>query len=346
MTENALSDLVGRMLMIGFDGEDLSREVRDLLFDVRPGGIILFKRNVGGGPAQMARLISGCQDLSMNEFGRPLLVAIDQEGGPVRRLDAPFSVLASQREMAEKLNREEVRALGSTSGRELVSVGINLNLTPVLDLRTDPEATLMAERSFGPNPEVAASLGTALIEGHADTGVLTCAKHFPGIGDVHLDPHQDLPRVEHSFDRLKSVEIFPFKKAVENGVACVMTAHVSFPDLDPDWPGTLSRKILTDLLREEMGFTGLILTDDLEMGAVVRHYQLGPAAVRSVMAGADMMLICHRPDRMRQAREALLEAVRQGEISRDRLQATSVRLDKTLKKIPRPDPAQWTEVFK
>ena len=110
MTENALSDLVGRMLMIGFDGEDLSREVRDLLFDVRPGGIILFKRNVGGGPVQMARLISGCQDLSMNEFGRPLLVAIDQEGGPVRRLDAPFSVLASQREMAEKLNREEVRA--------------------------------------------------------------------------------------------------------------------------------------------------------------------------------------------------------------------------------------------
>jgi len=345
LQDKDILELIGCTMMIGLNGEDLSREIRELLLEIRPGGIILFKRNTGGGPAQIARLINSCQNIAHNEFGRPLLVAIDQEGGPVRRLDPPFSQLPSQRTMAEKLNRDEIQALGNKSGRELVSVGINLNLTPVLDLHTDPQATFMSERSFGPDPNVAASLGAALIEGHAEYGVLTCAKHFPGIGDVHLDPHHDLPTVSHSDDRLREVEILPFKTAIENGVAAVMTSHVNFPALDPDWPGTFSQKILNDLLRNELGFTGLVLTDDLEMGAVVKHYQIGPAAVRSVIAGSDMVLVCHRIDRIREAREALLEALSTGQISKQRLESISKRLEKLHKILPKPSPGQWEELF-
>ncbi|MBW2051249.1 MAG: beta-N-acetylhexosaminidase [Deltaproteobacteria bacterium] len=345
-TDKEILELVGRMLMIGLNGENFSRETRELLLDVRPGGIILFKRNVGGGPAQVASLINSCQEISMNEFGRPLLTAIDQEGGPVRRLDPPFSVLPSQREMAEKLDQDEVRVLSSKSGRELAAVGINLNLAPVLDMLTEEQATFMAERSFGPDPEVTAKLGEAVIDGHAEHGVLTCAKHFPGIGDVHQDPHRELPTVSQPAERLRDVEILPFRRAIEHGVAGVMTAHVNFTAFDSDWPGTLSRKILTELLRDELGFAGLILTDDMEMGAVTENYQIGPAAVRAVRAGADIILICHRADRIREAREALLEAFRSGQIGKKRLEATSARLDKIYKKLPEPDPASWEKIFK
>lgn len=345
MTKTSLNDLLGRFFMIGFKGKELTPDVRDLFLKIRPGGIILFKRNVTSDPEQVAGLTRACQDLALAEFGRPLLVAIDQEGGPVRRLGPPFSVLPSQREMAERLSLDEVRAWGETSGRELAAVGINLNLTPVLDLQTEPQATYMAERSFGSNPEHAAALGLALIDGHARHNVLTCAKHFPGIGDTRLDPHHDLPKVSHSAGRLWALEIMPFSRAAEHGVAAIMTAHVVFSGLDPKWPGTFSRKILTGILRTELGFPGLILTDDLEMGAVIKHYQAGPAAVRAVQAGADMLLICHRADRILEAWETLTTAVYSGEITRARLEETSARLDTALADLTLPQPGGLHKVF-
>jgi len=343
--DTVLPELVGRRLMIGFDGQELTPDLENLLLQVRPGGIILFKRNVGGGPGQIAALVTDCQDLARSRFGRPLLVAIDQEGGPVRRLGPPFFELPSQRAMAEKLSLEEVRGLGEISGRELAAVGINMNLAPVLDLNTEPEAWYMAERSFGPDPEPAAALGLALIQGHAAAGILTCAKHFPGIGDTRLDPHDDLPTVDHSAVRLKNVEIRPFAQAVDGGAAAVMSAHVRFPDLDPHWPGTFSDKILEELLRKEMGFPGLILTDDLEMGAVIKHYEIGPAAVRALTAGADLLLICHRPDRILAARHAVIEAVRSGQVPASKLTAASRRLEEAWSRITLPESNDWREVF-
>ena len=325
-----MPELVGRLMMVGFEGEELTAPVRDLLLEVRPGGIILFKRNTGGGPAQVSRLVADCQDLARSELDRPLLVAIDQEGGPVRRLEPPFSVLPSQREMAEGLSPAEVLELARTSGRELASAGINFNLAPVLDLCTEPEAGYMAERSFGPDPETAASLGRAVIDGHAEHGVLTCAKHFPGIGDTRLDPHEDLPTVLHPAARLRGVEILPFVRAIEHGLPAIMTSHVVFPGLDPDGPATFSKKIVTELLRNELGFDGLILTDDLEMGAVVKHYRVGPAAVRAVLAGADLVLICRRADLIMSARQDLIDAARSGEITSPRLEESSGRLEGAL----------------
>lgn len=344
MTVHEIENRVGRLLMIGLEGQELTPEARSLMLDVRPGGIILFKRNVEGGPEQVAGLVRACQDLALAEFGRPLLVAIDQEGGPVRRLSPPFSVLPSQREMAETLTAEDIRCLGVRSGRELAAVGVNFNLTPVLDLNIDRDACFMAQRSFGPDPDLAATLGLALMDGHAEQGVLTCAKHFPGIGDTRLDPHEELPTVGHPIERLRRLELIPFVRAISRGLAAVMTSHVIFPALDPDRPATFSSIIQTSLLRKELGFEGLLLTDDLEMGAIVRHGRVGSAAVKAVEAGADLALICHRADRIIEARDELARAVRAGLIPTRRLDATSARLDAALAKLTRPEPDAWRTV--
>jgi beta-N-acetylhexosaminidase len=344
MTDAGLIDLVGRMLMIGLPGETMDGPARELLRNLRPGGLILFKRNVGGGPGQVQELLARAQELAVAEFGRRLLTAIDQEGGTVRRLGPPFAQLPSQREMA-KLPRELVRRLGETSGRELAAVGLNLNLTPVLDLAVDPDAFFMADRSFGPDPELASRMALALIDGHAEYGVLTCGKHFPGIGDTRLDPHEELPTVNHGLMRLKTLELAPFINAFKHGLAAVMTAHVNFPALDPDWPGTFSHKILTGLLRRELDFKGLILSDDLEMGAVVKHFALGPAAVQAVRAGCDLLLVCQKPELIRQARDGLLAAVRCGELPVSRLEESAARLETALSRIPPHPLLTMQEVF-
>jgi beta-N-acetylhexosaminidase len=258
------------------------------------------------------------------------LVAIDQEGGTVHRLEPPFTQLPGQREMIETLSVEQVRQLGRTSGRELSDVGINFNLAPVLDLWTDPQADYMADRSFGADPNRAAELGLALIDGHAEYGVLTCAKHFPGIGDTRLDPHEDLPVVPHPAHRLQSVEMKPFVRAINAGVPAVMTSHVIYPGLDPHQPATFSNRIQTYYLRQIYGFTGLILTDDLEMGAIVKNFQVGPAAVKAVSAGADMVLVCRRAELIRETRTALIRAVNTGDLAPARLEASSARSDAAL----------------
>lgn len=330
MTDRGLMDLAGRLLMIGLEGTEVSAPARRLLDELAPGGVILFRRNTGQGPARIARFIEECQEAAVKRTGRPLLVAIDQEGGSVTRLDPPFTAMPGQQEMARTLSRGQVRALAARSGLELAAVGINLNLSPVLDLVTDPAARFMAERSFGSDEALAAELGAAWMEGHADHRVLTCAKHFPGIGDVTLDPHQDLPVVSYDEDRFRLKEWVPFARVIRQGMAAVMASHVLVPALDPDQPGTFSPRILTGRLRKELGFGGLILTDDLEMGAVVKHQHIGPAALQAALAGADLLLVCHRPDRMFEVREALCQAVEAGRIPRERLEASAARLDQAL----------------
>jgi beta-N-acetylhexosaminidase len=342
---DTMKDDIGRLLMIGFEGEVLSPDVRDLLLEIRPGGIILFRRNVRGGPRQVARLVRECRDLARKEFGRNLFVAIDQEGGPVHRLEAPFSVLPSQRDMARTLSENEVRDLGRISGRELAAAGINVNLAPVMDLSVDAQAIFMAERSFGSDPEKTAAYGQALIDGHGDYNVLTCVKHFPGIGDTRLDPHEELPTVDHSLERLRRLEWYPFKAAIDKGVAAVMTSHVNFPELDPEQPVTFSKKIITGHLRDELGFNGLILTDDLEMGAVVKNYHLGPAAVSSFLAGADLLLVCRQADLIRAAFQGLVGAVEQGEITWDRIHESLLRHEAALARTSRAVRETWQAMF-
>ncbi|MEW5723695.1 MAG: glycoside hydrolase family 3 N-terminal domain-containing protein [Thermodesulfobacteriota bacterium] len=345
MNDRARRELVGRLLLVGFEGEVFDRTLERLLLEVRPAGIILFQRNTGGGPAQVAGLLDRCQDLARAELDRPLLTAIDQEGGPVRRLGPPFTQAPSQREMAGRMSVDEVRVLSEACGRELAAVGLNLNLAPVLDVVTEAAASYMTERTFSGDPHVAGAYGRAVIQGHARSGVLTCAKHFPGIGDVRQDPHYELPLVGHSTTRLKTLEALPFALAVAEGVPAVMTSHVLFRGLDEDHPATFSSRIVTDYLRGELGFNGLALTDDLEMGAVVKHYSIGPAAVRAVLAGGDLLLICRREDRIREAAGALYEAARSGELPAARIEESSARLQIVLEQLVSFPRTPFEEVF-
>lgn len=344
MQSKDIQEKIGKTLFIGFDGSRFSEKIKNLLLDIRPGGIVLFKRNAEEGPREIADLISSCQEVAINKLGRRLLVAIDQEGGSVIRLGAPFSQLPALRKMAETLSPDQVRELGRTSGQELFSVGINMNLAPVMDIQTEVDAVFMSSRSTGPDEGVAAKLGLALIAGHAQGNVLTCAKHFPGIGDVKTDPHLELPIVEHSENRILSKEIQPFKAAIDAGVAAVMTAHVVFPGLDPENPGTFSPKILTEMLRKNLNFEGLILTDDLEMGAVVKNYSVGRAAVMTLQAGADMALICRRENLITEAGNAIVEAVNSGIIDIAQIEASNLRLEKALDKCTLPAPDMWREI--
>ncbi|MBF0529012.1 MAG: glycoside hydrolase family 3 protein [Deltaproteobacteria bacterium] len=345
LPDQQLDDLVGRLLMVGFDGRKLTPDLADFLETIRPGGIILFKRNVDDGPARIAELIAACQDLAVSRFGRRLLIAIDQEGGPVRRLTPPFTILPSQREMSRALDIDQVRALGETSGRELAAVGFNMNLAPVLDLVTDSKATFMLERSFGADPETASAFGSALIQGHLVHRVLTCAKHFPGIGDSYLDPHFELPTVSYTDPEMLDRGIFPFLKAIEQGLSAVITSHVFYPQFDPKWPATISTPIITGLLREKCRFSGLILSDDMEMGALVKNYSLGEATLQTVSAGTDLVLICRNPQSVTAAREALEQATRSGVLTRTRLEASAFRLAAALEKTTLPPPEAWKEVL-
>jgi beta-N-acetylhexosaminidase len=247
--------------------------------------------------------------------------------------------------MAETMTPAQVRDLARKSGRELAAVGINLNLAPVLDLATDPEARFMYERCFSHDPETALAYGLAVIEGHRDHGILTAAKHFPGIGATRRDPHLELPTVDLSEDRIRRVDMVPFAGAVSARVDAVMTSHIVYPALDPTQAATFSPKIVTSLLREELGFEGLILTDDMEMGAVTGQGNIGPAAVRSVQAGADLVLVCRRAELVREVRACLYQAAETDALSLADMQKSHDRLALALVRVAAHPKEALKEVF-
>ncbi|MFH0809448.1 MAG: beta-N-acetylhexosaminidase [Pseudomonadota bacterium] len=295
---NPLHDLLrqaAQTLMVGVPGTEPTPELIRFIEDLCPGGIILFGRNVGT-PADMTRLIGRLQEVSLRSSGLPLLVAIDQEGGPVARLKDPFTHQPGQATLgamgfsAEARKAAYQRAL--KMGFELAGLGINLNLAPVLDVRTRKDSAV-ADRCFSDSPEVVASLGVETINGFQEANVAACAKHFPGHGDTPVDSHRRLPQIDHGPDRLRRVELVPYRAAIDAGVAAVMTTHILYRALDATLPATLSPAVVTGLLRTELGFGGLVFSDDLQMGAIVDGWGLAEAAELALRAGCDQLLVCN-----------------------------------------------------
>src|SRR5512145_2625754 len=279
------------LLCVGFHGTTPSVEVLEL---VRRGvsGVILFSRNVESAQ-QVAELTSALKRAA----GRPLLVAIDQEGGRVARLRGAhgFTELPPMRAIGAAGDERIAFGVGALLGRELRAVGIDQDYAPVVDVDTNPKNPVIGDRSLSRDPEVVARLGAALALGLQAEGVAACAKHFPGHGDTSQDSHVDLPRLPHALDRLRRVELPPFRALSQAGVAAIMTAHVVFEALDPARPATLSPPVLR-LLREELGFQGCCVSDDLEMKAVADHYPIEDAAPAAIAAGVDQLLVCHRSE--------------------------------------------------
>ncbi|WP_066067421.1 glycoside hydrolase family 3 protein [Neobacillus soli] len=334
--EMTIEEKVGQMLMPDFrtwkgkNVTEMNDEIAELVKKYHLGGVILFRENTVTA-VQTTKLVSAYQDAA-EKYG--LLISIDQEGGIVTRLqlgtDFPGNMaLGATRseELAEKV--------GKAIGEELNAVGINMNFGPVLDVNNNPDNPVIGVRSFGEDPKWVAKLGNAYIKGLHETGTASTAKHFPGHGDTATDSHLGLPEVPHDIDRLKKVELYPFQQAMDAGIDAVMSAHVTFPKIDSTKaiskkdgteiaiPGTLSHKVLTGLMREDMGFKGVIVTDAMNMQAIADHFGPVDAAIRAVKAGTDIVLM---PVGLEPVANGLYDAVKSGEISTERLNQSVERI--------------------
>jgi beta-N-acetylhexosaminidase len=312
-------ELVRPLLWIGFDGKIPTPEAARLIHE-GVSGVILFARNVGTSDETRALI----RELKAIAPG-PLLLSVDQEGGRVARLTEGFTKFPSLRELGGK-SPGEVREIGRQLGAEVRGAGFDIDLAPVVDVDSNPANPVIGERSFSRDPEVVARLGAAMIEGLQEH-VAACAKHFPGHGDTDKDSHHDLPRLAHPLDRLRACELVPFKAAVAARVACVMTTHVVFEALDPGVAATMSAPAIR-LLREEVGFGGVCVSDCLEMKAISEHFGCGKAAVRAVAAGVDAMLVSHTSEAQHEVIDALAAAVVDGTIAEGRVREARVRLER------------------
>ena len=332
----SLEEKIGQMLMPDYrkwQGENVTEmlpEIEQQVKELNLGGVILFRENVVE-TEQTVRLVEAYQNAS-GKFG--MFISIDQEGGIVTRLQSGTDMPGNMALGAAR-SAQTASDVGEAIGEELHSLGINVNFAPTLDVNNNSDNPVIGVRSFSEDPELTAELGVAYINGMQKTGVVTTAKHFPGHGDTNVDSHVGLPEVPHELDRLKEVELYPFQKAMDAGVDAIMSAHITFPKIDPTKviskktgeevavPATLSHKILTGLMRDEMNYDGLIVTDAMEMAAITEHFGTVDAAVMSVKAGADIILI---PVDLKEVRDGLVKAVKNGEIS-------SKRIDESVKRI-------------
>lgn len=317
MSPSALRREIGQLLIAGFNGASIPVELKSLARQFGLGGTILFARNIVE-PEQVAEL---CYEASQLSTPVPAWVSVDQEGGRVARLKAPFTEWPPMATLGRagdvKLAERFARALAA----ELRAVGITLDYAPVLDVHTNPKNPVIGDRALAEKAAEVAQLGAVIIRAMQDERVAACGKHFPGHGDTSKDSHLELPLVEHPPERLRELEFLPFKAAIEAQVATIMTAHVLVPALDEERPATLSPRIVSDLLRAELKYDGVILSDDLEMKALADDYAVPAAAVMAIQAGCDGVLICSGDhDTQAAALEALVHAVEDERLPLTRVQ--------------------------
>ena len=323
-----LEQKVGQVFMLGFEGTSLNASNRALIQGLHLGGVTLFARNIDNGP-QLARLDADLQTIADPV---PLFISVDQEGGLVVRVTDGATIFPGSMAIGATGDLALARQVAEASANELLAIGVNMDLAPDVDVNTNPLNPVIGVRSFGSNVDLVSQFGTETIRTIQASGVSAVAKHFPGHGDTAVDSHRDLPVVPHPLERLQSLELVPFKAAMQAGVDGIMTAHLYLPQIEPqqDLPATLSRTVLTGMLREQLGFQGLILTDALDMDAIKKDRTAADAAVQAFEAGADMLLIAGitAEDRLHlgEGPPALLAAVRSGRVSEARLDASVLRI--------------------
>lgn len=297
---------MGQLLIAGFDGQQIPVELKSLVREFGLGGVILFARNISE-PEQVAELAAEAERL---ETELPVWVSVDQEGGRVARLKTPFTEWPPMATLGRSGDVALAERFARALACELAAVGITLDYAPVLDVHTNAKNPVIGDRALAERAEGVARLGAAIVGALQTGGVASCGKHFPGHGDTSADSHLELPLVEHSPERLREVELVPFRAAIEAGVAAIMTAHILVPSLDEERPATLSARIVTELLRGELHYNGVVLSDDLEMKAIANEHSVPSAAVLAVEAGCDGVLICSgNHDAQGSAIEALVHAV-------------------------------------
>jgi len=331
-----LNSRIGQLVMAGMPGPHMDDGTVALIRDYNIGGIILFSRNIQD-PLQLANLCGQLQDMAVKNHGRPLLLAVDQEGGRVARLREPFTVFEGNSAIGRS-DRPVEKALefGEITAREMKLVGLNMNLAPVLDVQRGEVEKHLAGRSFGEEPDQVALLGRTVIAALQENGIMAVAKHFPGLGRTSVDPHFQLPRIDIDFDEMDAINLPPFRAAIDEGVSAIMTSHAIYPAIDPENPATLSPGILRNLLRQKMDFEGLLMTDDLEMGAIAKHQSVAEGACQAFQAGADILLICKDQEKVLESINLLRRKLLQDEIKMERLDQSLGRIEKAKSRFLRP----------
>lgn len=336
-----LKKKVGRLLVAGFKGTTMTEEINYLIHTYHIGGIILFGRNIGT-PAEILKLTNSLQrEAKEAGYTSPLLICIDQENGVVRRLGEGTTIIPGAMLLGATKDPCYARKAGYFTGKELKALGINWNLAPVVDVNNNPDNPVIGVRSFGENPMEVTEMAKNSMRGMQEAGVATTLKHFPGHGDTSVDSHLDLPVIAHDLERLHAVELVPFKECIAAGADAVMSAHVYFPALEREEnvPATLSSAVITGLLREELGFDGVITTDCMEMDAIAKGVGTVEGCVRAVEAGVDFVMVSHLHDLQEQAILALEQAVRSGRIAEDQIDASIARIEKLANLY-----ASWDEI--
>ena len=333
ISKMTLEENIGQIFQVGFIGTKITSEISEMIKDYHIGGIIYFRRNIKS-LRQVFELSNKLQAISINQrVGLPLMISTDQEGGIVHRLIGGTHFPGSMVLGATK-NTELAERMGQAIAKELKTVGINMDFAPVLDVNCNSLNPVIGVRSFGEDPFWVAKLGVAFIKEVQAEGVIACGKHFPGHGDTVADSHLTLPVLKHDRNHLEKVEFYPFMQAIQAGVDSIMTAHVCFPSIEPkeDIPATLSYNVLTNLLRKELGYTGIIITDCMEMKAIADGFGTSEGAIMSIKAGSDIVLVSHSINKQKQAMEMVVEAVRKGEISEERINQSVLRILRLKKK--------------
>ena len=329
ISKMSLEDKIGQMILAGISGTTMDANAKKLISQFHVGGIIFYKNNFET-PAQTIQLVN--QMKAENRSNLPLFLGADQEGGRVTRLPGGLANFPSNKQIGKVNNPEFSYKVGTLLGHELKEFGLNLDFAPVLDINSNPNNPVIGDRSFGNNSEIVSKLGIQTMKGIQSQNVIPTIKHFPGHGDTSIDSHLELPIVNKSLKELKELELIPFERAIDHGADVVMVAHILLPELDKNNPASMSKAVMTDVLRKQLGFTGVIITDDMTMGAITNNFDIGKAAVESVKSGSDIILVGHDYNNVVKITSSLKTAVQKGEISQQRLNESIERIIKLKKK--------------
>jgi len=323
-----LDEKIGQMLLVGIEGTRLDESAKRMISEDKVGGIILYANNISDLQG-MVKLNNHLKETNVHNPA-PLFISVDQEGGKVSRMPKEFVSIPSNRTVGNTNKANLAQTMGELLGRELTTTGFNVDFAPVMDINSNPQNPVIGDRSFGSSADRVTKMGLAEIKGLRNSGVIPVVKHFPGHGDTSVDSHMELPVVNKTSQQLAKLEWIPFKAAIKDEVEAVMVAHILFPKIDPKRPASLSKVIIGDQLRGEMGYTGVVITDDLTMGAIVKHYSLETAAIDTIKAGSDVLLIAHGYDNEKKVFNKIKQSVKNGTISEERIDE-SVRRILTLK---------------
>lgn len=317
-----LDEKIGQMILSGFNGTYFNKELNTLINDFKVGGVILFSRNIEDSK-QLKKLTSDIIDINQDI---PLFISIDEEGGRVSRLPKDIKKFESSKSIGDRGDVKYAYKNGREIGGIFKKYNINMNFAPVLDIHSNPKNTVIGDRAFGDNEKVVSKMGIATMKGLKDENIIPVVKHFPGHGDTEIDSHLGLPIVEKNLKQLNELELIPFNKAIENGVGAIMVSHILIKEIDDEYPATLSYNLINDILRKDMKFENIVITDDMLMKAITDYISIEEASVKSIKAGTDIILIGSDVNKTKSVIERIKLAVANNEISEGRIDRSVYRI--------------------